>query len=82
VGSLGAVLLLNTSMAGGAYERRALKIEIAELNEQRALVATQLERNASPSALADQAQALGMRPASVLGFVSLADSVVIEEKGR
>jgi len=82
VGALGAVLLINTSMAGGAYERRSLKIEIADLHAQRAAVATELERNAGPEVLADHATALGMRPASVLGFVSLSDSVVIEERGR
>lgn len=82
VGALGAVLLINTSMAGGAYERRSLKIEIAELHNERSALATELERNAAPATLAKRAKGLGMRPATVLGFVSLSDSVVIEDKGR
>jgi len=82
IGALASVLLINTSMAGGAYERRSLKIEIADLHNQRAALATELQRNAAPEGLARQAEALGMLPATVLGFVSLSESVVIEEKGR
>ncbi len=37
VGALSAVLFINTSMAGGAYERRDLKIEIANLHEERTI---------------------------------------------
>lgn len=82
VAALTAVLLLNTSMARGAYERRDLKIEIASLHEQHSTLVTTLEKNSSPDALARDARKLGMRPASVVGFVSLADRVVIESGGR
>jgi hypothetical protein len=35
--ALAAVLVLNTTMAEGAYERRDLKIELADLHQQRAV---------------------------------------------
>lgn len=78
IGALGAVLLLNTSMASGAYERRDLKIEIANLHEQRAGLITQLELRSSPDQLGASARALGMVPAGTFGFISLEDGIVIE----
>lgn len=80
--ALAAVLMLNTAMASGAYERRALKIEIADLHGQRTALVTELERQAAPERLSEGATALGMQPAEVLGFISLGDSVVIESKER
>lgn len=82
VAALTAVLLLNTSMARGAYERRDLKIAIANLHEKHASLVTTLEQKSSPDALARDAQALGMQPGTVLGFISLKDKVVIESGGR
>ena len=78
IGALSAVLLLNTSMARGAYERRDLKIEIANLHEQRASLVTQLEVQSSPDQLGATARALGMVPAGTFGFISLEDGIVIE----
>ncbi|WP_062384713.1 hypothetical protein [Demequina iriomotensis] len=76
--ALGSVLFINTTMAEGAYERRDLKIQIAELHvEQQALLET-LDANAAPESLAARAGALGMAPASALGFVSLSDGIVLE----
>jgi hypothetical protein len=82
IAALATVLLLNTSMARGAYERRDLKIAIANLHEQHAALVTTLEQKSSPDALARDAQALGMQPTAVMGFVSLKDHVVIESGGR
>lgn len=78
VGALSSVLFLNTSMASGAYERRDLKIEIANLHEQRATLVTKLEQQSAPAQLGQDARRLGMVPAEQFGFLSLADSVVIE----
>ena len=78
IGALSAVLLVNTSMACGAYERRDLKIEIANLHEQRATLVTKLEQQSAPAQLGTEARRLGMEPAEQFGFLSLADSVVIE----
>ena len=82
IGALSAVLLLNTSMAKGAYERRDLKIEIANLHEQRATLVTQLELESSPHQLGESARALGMVPAGTFGFISLEDGIVIESGSK
>lgn len=78
VGALAAVLLINTTMAQGAYERRDLRIEIAALHKESAASLEILEENASPATLASRASALGMAPAEALGFVSLSDGIVLE----
>lgn len=76
VGALVAVLLLNTTMAQGAYERRDLKIEIANLHQERSRLISELEANSSASRLADAATAMGMEKAQTQGFVSLKDASV------
>lgn len=78
LGALAAVLILNTTMAEGAYERRDLKIELADLHQQRATLISALEANASPQWLSTRAGELGMQPATTLGFVSIEDGVVLE----
>ena len=82
IAALSTVLLLNTSMAQGAYERRDLKIEIADLHEQHASLVTQLEQKSSPDQLGSDARDLGMKPATIIGFISIADNVVIESGGK
>ncbi|PKQ25713.1 MAG: hypothetical protein CVT64_08420 [Actinobacteria bacterium HGW-Actinobacteria-4] len=78
LGALAAVLVLNTTMAEGAYERRDLKIELADLHQQRATLISELEANASPQWLSTRAAQLGMEPAGTLGFVSIEDGTVLE----
>lgn len=80
LGAMAAVLLLSTTMATGAYERRDLKIEIANLHQERAALVTELESNSSPQFLAKVASEMGMVPAETLGFVSLKDSIVLESE--
>lgn len=80
--ALAAVLALNTTMAEGAYQTRTLKIEIAQLHQQRAATLTQLEANAAPQALAQRAQDLGMEPSGRIGFVTLESGKVLEAGGR
>ncbi|MGC4175776.1 hypothetical protein [Demequina sp.] len=82
IGALTSVLFINTSMASGAYERRDLKIEIADLHEQRAALVTTLEEKSSPDQLGADARKLGMQPADRFGFISLADTVVIESGSK
>ncbi len=77
--ALASVLALNTTMAEGAYEARELKIEIANLHQERAAALTGLEANAAPSALATRAQALGMVPANRIGYVRLADAQILAQ---
>jgi len=82
VGALAAVLALNTTMAQAAYSSRDVKIEIAQLHQQRAQALTALEENAAPGALAQRAQEFGMVPAPSIGFVSLESSQVLRAGGR
>ncbi|WP_084129967.1 hypothetical protein [Demequina sp. NBRC 110055] len=77
--AMAAVLVINTQMAKGAYERRDLKIEIASLHTQAESLSSVLERNAAPSYLAQRASALGMELAPTLGSISIADGAVLEQ---
>src|SRR5690606_19620184 len=45
VASLGLMLVINTAMAEGAYERRDIKLELASLHHERASLVTVLEAN-------------------------------------
>lgn len=78
IGALVAVLLLNTTMAEGAYERRDLKIEIANLHQERSRLISELEANSSASRLAEAATAMGMEKSQTQGFVSLREGSVLE----
>jgi hypothetical protein len=68
-------------MAKGAYQSRDLKIEIANLHQQRATALTKLESKAAPGALAAEAQSLGMVPADHIGFITLATGHVLQAGG-
>ncbi|WP_062465065.1 hypothetical protein [Demequina soli] len=78
VAALASVLLINTTMAEGAYERRDLKIQIADLHTQQSALQETLDTNAAPANLARRAARLGMAPAPALGSVSLSDGIVLE----
>ncbi|WP_291377663.1 hypothetical protein [Demequina sp.] len=82
VAALSAVLVLNTTMSEGSYTTRALKIEIAQLHQERAAALIQLEANAAPEALARRAAELGMQPAGRTGFVTLESGKVLEAGGQ
>ena len=77
VGALATMLAITTAMSAGAYERRDLKIEIAQLHQQRATLVSELEANSSPTYLAEAAQGLGMEPYTTMGFVSLGDGTML-----
>lgn len=72
---LGA-LLLNTSMAQGEYERRALQAQLVQSVQAQQQMLSELERAASPVELARAADELGMVPATG-GYLRLADGVVL-----
>jgi hypothetical protein len=76
LGALVSVLLLNTTMAEGAYEAKNLRVSLATLGERRADLITAIDAKATPESLAEQATALGMIPASAIGFISLTDGTV------
>ena len=77
VGSLVAVLLLNTTMTQRAYETRDMRSELAKLENQRSELLATIEVDASPQALAVAAQALGMVPAPRVGFVTIETGAVL-----
>jgi hypothetical protein len=77
VGSLIAVLLLNTTMTQRAYETRDMRSELSRLEDQRSELLATLEADASPQALALAAQGLGMVPAPRVGFVTIESGVVL-----
>ena len=77
VGSLVAVLVLNTTMTQRAYETRDLRTELAALENQRSELVATLEADGSPQALAQAALALGMVPAPRVGFVTIESGVVL-----
>lgn len=72
---LGA-LLLNTSMAQGEYERRALQARLVQSVQAQQQMLSDLERAGSPAELARAADELGMVPATG-GYLRLADGVVL-----
>lgn len=77
LGSLIAVLVLNTTMTQRAYETRDLRTELAELENQRSELLATLEADGSPQALVQAALALGMVPAPRVGFVTIESGVVV-----
>ncbi|WP_061960371.1 hypothetical protein [Demequina flava] len=79
LGAMASVLLINTQMTEGAFERRDLKIEIATLHQERAALVSELESFSAPRYLASAADELGMVPAEARGFVSIAESSVLHQ---
>jgi hypothetical protein len=77
VTALLAALVLNTSMAQGAYERYALQTRLAQSAQAQQEMRTELEMAAAPTQLASAAGALGMVPTSSGGYLRLADGVVL-----
>lgn len=76
-GALVSVLLLNTSMAHGAYEERELQSTIARLSEQKQALLADLDAQSSPGALAKRARELGMVQDSTPAFIDLAAGAII-----
>ncbi len=82
VGTLVSVLLLNTTMAAGAYQGRDLLIETANLLERRADLLLELEAHSAPQNLVEQAAELGMVQATEVGYISLEDGTVRRAGGQ
>ena len=75
-GALLTALLLNTTMARGAYEKHDLDVELARLASTQQDLSAALDRRASPAELAASARALGMVQARSTGWLRLADGTV------
>ncbi|HEY5518885.1 MAG TPA: hypothetical protein VIK17_04495 [Cellulomonas sp.] len=75
-GALLTALLLNTTMARGAYEKHDLDVELARLASTQQDLSAALDRRSSPAELAASARALGMVQARSTGWLRLADGTV------
>ncbi|RYV52482.1 hypothetical protein [Pengzhenrongella frigida] len=73
---LGA-LVLNTSMARGAYVAHDLQISLAQEARTEQELSSQLLAHMAPGALAASARELGMVPAPELAFLRLSDGAVL-----
>ncbi|GAA3811379.1 hypothetical protein [Cellulomonas soli] len=80
MGVLGAALLsallLNTSMAHGAYEKYEKSNELGQLQQDEKDLVAALDQKSSPAHLAEAARALGMVPAGGTGWLRLSDGSV------
>lgn len=75
--SLLGVLLLNTAMAQGEYERYSLATRLAQSAQQQQELVTELDEAAAPARLAQRAAALGMVPSTAGGYLRLSDGAVL-----
>lgn len=76
VGLLGLVLL-NTALQDQAFEMRALHREQARLANVEAHLASKVDAESSPTALASKASALGMRPNTHAAFLVVPDGTIL-----
>jgi hypothetical protein len=77
VAGMGVLLVLNTSLAQGAFELGALDKTQAQLAVQEQQLVQQLALTESPDALQRRANQLGMVPVAAPVFLRLADGVVL-----
>ena len=77
VAGMGVLLVLNTSLAQGAFELGALNKTQAQLAVQEQQLVQQLALVESPDALQRRANDLGMVPVAAPVFLRLADGVVL-----
>ncbi|MCV2393426.1 hypothetical protein OEB99_03825 [Actinotalea sp. M2MS4P-6] len=71
------VLLLNTAMAQGEYERYGLATRLAQSAQRQQELVTELDEAAAPAKLAARARALGMVPSTTGGYLRLSDGAVL-----
>lgn len=75
--SLLSVLLLNTAMAQGEYDRFGLATRLAQSAQRQQVLVTELDAASAPARLASRAAALGMVPSTTGGYLRLSDGVVL-----
>lgn len=72
-----AVLVVNTSLAKGAFELRDLQRQDSVLNDRVITLQQAIDAESSPTKLARRAAALGMVPAQGAAFLRLSDGRVL-----
>ena len=71
-----SALLLNTTMAGRAFERSTLTSSLGRLQQDQLDLVAQLDARSAPGSLAQAARGLGMVPANGTGWLRLSDGSV------
>ncbi len=74
---LAALLMMNTALASGIYQMKALQAQSGTLTDTQEQLTQTVDDLRSPRTLADKAQALGMVPAKSMAFIRLSDGAVI-----
>jgi outer membrane murein-binding lipoprotein Lpp len=77
LGGMAALLVLNTSLAQGAFELQRLQAQQSDLEVSEQALQQQVEAAQSPDALKERADQLGMVPVTVPAFLRLADGTVL-----
>ncbi len=77
VGSLLAVLMLNTAMATTAYEIHDQQVQLARLSESEQALAQEVERLSSPVLLQQRAEELGMERADEMRYLDLSEQRIL-----
>lgn len=77
VGALLGALMLNTAMATTAYQIHDQQVHLARLSETEQSLAQEVERLSSPVLLQQQAEDLGMEPASGMRYIMLSDGAIL-----
>ncbi len=74
---LAALLMMNTALASGIYQLKALQAQSGTLTDTQEQLTQAVDDLRSPRTLADKAQAMGMVPAKSMAFIRLSDGAVI-----
>ena len=77
VSGLVALLMLNTSLAQGAFELTRLQATSGTLTDQQEQLTAFIDQQRSPRTLAAAAQRLGMVPAQSMAFIRLSDGAIL-----
>ncbi len=79
---MAGLLMLNTTLQNQAFQYRALKREATVLAYEQATLQQQIEQLSTPSELARQASALGMRPNPAPAFLVIPGGKIIGKPER
>jgi hypothetical protein len=77
-GALVSLLVISTTLAQGSYRITNLQQQNANLAKQEQLLSQQVAQASSPAQIAQEAEALGMRPNSHLQFINLKTGKVVK----
>jgi cell division protein FtsB len=76
IGMLG-ILVINTSLAQGAFQLGELRSQYGELARTEAMLTEEVAALSAPEALENQARALGMVPSTSPAFIQIPDGTVL-----